>query len=162
MEAKYFAVLSMCFGIVYSACNNPKDSATSSSDSSSAVAETAPVTPASTITDVKWKLIELMGQPVADSVNGKEPFIMFKNEDSSYAANGGCNGLGGKFELNEQTLRITFKQGMSTMMACPDMTVENGLKQVFTDADNYTLSGDSILSLNKARMAPLARFRKIE
>ena len=161
MKAKYLPVLSICLGIIYSACSNPKDSATSSSDTASAIAETAPSTPALAITGVKWKLIELMGQPVADSVNGKEPFITFKKEDSSYAANGGCNGLGGKFELNEQTLRITFQQGMSTMMACPDMTIESGLKQVLTDADNYTVN-DSILSLNKARMAPLARFRKVE
>jgi heat shock protein HslJ len=162
MKAKYFAAFSVSLAIMYSACSNPKDAATSSSDSSSAVGETAPATSSTTITGVKWKLIELMGQPVADSINGKEPFITFKKEDSSYAANGGCNGLGGKFELNEKTLRITFKQGMSTMMACADMTVENGLKKVFEDADNYTMSGDSILSLNKARMAPLARFRKVE
>ena len=162
MKVKYLTILSVCLGIIYSACSNPKDSTTSSSDTTSAIAETAPAMAVSTITDVKWKLIELMGQPVADSVNGKEPFITFKKEDSSYAANGGCNGLGGKFELNEQALRITFKQGMSTMMACPDMTVEDGLKRVLTDADNYTLSGDSILSLNKARMAPLARFRKVD
>ena len=98
------------------------------------------------------------GQPVADSINGKEPGITFTKDDSSYAATGGCNGLGGKFEWNTQTMRIHFKQGMSTMMACAEMTVENGLKDVFANADNYSLN-DTIFTLNKARMAPLARFK---
>ena len=130
-----------------------------SDSTAAAITETAPATQNISITDKKWKLVELMGQPVADSINGKEPFIIFNKDDSTYTANAGCNGMGGKFVLNEETLRIEFKLGMSTMMACPDMNVEDGLKQVFTDADNYTLSNDSILSLNKARMAPLARFR---
>lgn len=152
-----------CAALFISACSNPKDSS-STSDSTSSVAETTPATMMaaavdSGITGKKWKLVELMGKPVADSVNGKEPFIMFNKEDSSYAASGGCNGLGGKFEWNEQTLRIRFKQGMSTMMACPDMTVEDGLKKVLSDCDNYSHGGDSILTLNKARMAPLAIFR---
>lgn len=160
MKAKHFLVPACCFAILMSACNNPKNS-TASSDSTTAITEAAPAMQVITITDKKWKLIELMGQPVADSINGKEPFIIFRKEDSTYSANGGCNGLGGSFILDEKTLRLQFKQGMSTMMACPDMTVENGLKTVFTDTDNYTVN-DSTLSLNKARMAPLARFRATE
>jgi heat shock protein HslJ len=45
------------------------------------------------------------------------------------------------------------------MMACGDMAIENGFKDVLKNTDNYSLSGDSILTFNKARMAPLARFR---
>ena len=160
MKAKHFLPLACCCVTLMSACNNPKNS-TASSDSTAATTEAAPATSLITITDKKWKLIELMGQPVADSVNGKEPYIIFKNADSTYEANGGCNGLGGSFVMDEKTLRIQFKQGMSTMMACPDMTVENGIKTVFTDTDNYTVN-DSMLSLNKVRMAPLAKFRAVQ
>lgn len=150
--------ITICLLAMFYSCSNPKSSTVASSGSTSAKTETAPAVSIVTITDKKWKLIELMGQPVADSINGKEPFILFKMADSTYAANGGCNGLGGGFALNEKTMRIQFKQGISTMMACPDMSVEDGLKKVLTDVDNYTVN-DSILSLNKARMAPLARFK---
>ena len=170
MKVKYLLSISICLAIIFSACNNAQNS-TSSTDTTTATTLTDTTvamvaTPALTavgngIAGKKWKLIELMGKPVADSINGREPFIMFKMEDSSYAANGGCNGLGGKFIIDEEKLRIQFKQGMSTMMACPDMTVEEGLKKVFSSADNYTVD-DSLLSLNKARMAPLARFRAIQ
>ena len=153
MKAHFFiAVLAGLFFI--NACSNSKTTSTNTTQENKTSAETA-----NDITGKKWKLIELMGQPVADSINGKEPSVIFNKEDSTYAANGGCNGLGGKIEWNALTMSIKFKQGMSTMMACPDMTVENGLKNVFGAADNYTMN-DSVLSLNKARMAPLARFRK--
>src|SRR5690606_9305939 len=112
------------------------------------------------ITDRKWKLVELAGKPVADKVNGKEPFISLYTKDNRYSASGGCNGLGGEFTLQEHG-RVKFTSGMSTMMACENMEIENELKRVLEMADNYSLSGDD-LSLNKARMAPLARFKAVK
>jgi heat shock protein HslJ len=62
----------------------------------------------------------------------------------------------GSYELSEGS-RISFSQFASTMMACPDADFEPEFLKVFGDADNFSLKGDT-LSLNKARMAPLARF----
>src|SRR5690606_29703323 len=104
----------------------------------------------------KWQLIELAGAPVAETINGKTPFIQLLAEDNRYSASAGCNGLGGTFTL-EKNGKIKFSQGMSTMMACEQMEIETGFKKVLEQADNYTIKGDT-LSLNKARMAPLARF----
>ncbi len=112
------------------------------------------------ITDKKWKLIELSGSPVADEINGKQPFILLHTADNRYSAMAGCNGLGGTFTLPGNN-RIKFSQGMSTMMACEHMDIETGLNKALLIADNYTVSGN-ILSLNKARMAPLARFEAVE
>ncbi len=109
------------------------------------------------LTGKKWKLIELNGQPVADRVNNKEPFIEFNDTDKRYTASGGCNGLGGTYTLTDKG-GITFSQGMSTMMACEDMAIENQLKEVFGKADNFTIN-NNVLSLNKARMATLAKFQ---
>lgn len=112
------------------------------------------------ITDRKWKLVELEGKPVADKINGKEPFILLQKNDSRYSASAGCNGLGGSFTLLDHG-RIKFSQGMSTMMACENMEIETGLNRVLITVDNYSLSGDD-LTLNKARMAPLARFKAVK
>lgn len=112
------------------------------------------------ITDTKWRLIELKGSPVPNKVNDKEPFILLQAGDNRYSATAGCNGLGGTFTLSG-TNGIKFSQGMSTMMACDNMEIENGLNQALVAADNYTVKGN-ILSLNKGRMAPLARFRLAE
>lgn len=112
------------------------------------------------ITDRRWKLVELAGKPVADKINGKEPFLLLQKSDGRYSASGGCNGIGGEFTL-ENNGRIKFAQGMSTMMACENMEVEQELSKALITADNYSLSGDN-LSLNKARMAPLARFKAVK
>ncbi len=160
MTSNNFLTISFCVATMLNACGNPKHS-TKSSGSTVATMNDSTIAATKTLTDRKWKLIELMGKPVADSINDKIPFIILRMADSIYTANGGCNGLRGKFVLDEKTLRIQFKQGMSTMMACPDMSVEDGLKNVLVNTDNYTFN-DSILSLNKARMAPLARFKAVE
>ena len=111
------------------------------------------------ITEKYWKLIELNGKPFAkDETMGREPHIILKNEDRRVNANSGCNSIMGTYEL-EQGNRIKFSQMMSTMMACVNMEIETELKKALETTDNYTLSADGkYLSLNKARMAPLARF----
>jgi len=123
-------------------------------------AKAAPDGQQDAITGRRWKLFELQGKPVPDSVNGKEPFLMLQKEDNRYSASGGCNGIGGTFTLLNNG-RIKFTRGMSTMMACPDMSVETGLNDILPRANNYTLAGDT-LSLNQNRMAPLARFRAVK
>jgi heat shock protein HslJ len=115
---------------------------------------------AGVITDRKWKLVELEGKPVADQVNGKEPYILLQKSDSRYSGSAGCNGVGGTFAFLANG-KIKFTQGMSTKMFCDNMEVENGLTKALMTSDNYTLNGDN-LSLNKARMAPLARFKAVK
>lgn len=114
----------------------------------------------SVITDRKWKLVELEGKPVEDKINGKEPFLLLQTTENRYSASGGCNGIGGNFSL-EGNGRIKFSAGMSTKMACENMEIENGLTRALMAADNYSISADD-LSLNKARMAPLARFKAVK
>ena len=112
------------------------------------------------IYNTKWKLIELGGKPVADKVNGKEPFLSFDESTKRYSASGGCNGLGGTFEVKGK--EITFSQGISTMMACMDMTVENGFRSIFGTTTRFTLEEDTVtmnktLSLSKGK-AVVAKF----
>ena len=115
--------------------------------------------PENSITEKRWKLIEISGKPVvSDGTAPREAFIILKNEGRRVTGNGGCNTLNGTFEIGQGN-RIKFSQMASTMMACLNMETEDGLKKALEMADNYSLSADGkYLSLNKARMAPLARF----
>jgi heat shock protein HslJ len=106
----------------------------------------------------KWQLIEINGKPVANQINGKVPFL--KLEEKNYSASGGCNGIGGELTRSKNG-RIRFAQGMSTMMACPDMSIEQALSKALLAADNYSVK-NGILSLNKAKMAPLAKFKLMQ
>jgi heat shock protein HslJ len=114
----------------------------------------------STNADIKetyWKLTELNGVGVPEPKDGeKEVYFRLRNEGLKVEGNGGCNGFGGTFELSEGN-SIRFSKMISTMMYCARMETENALYKVFEAADNYTISG-GVLQLNKARMAPLAKF----
>jgi heat shock protein HslJ/uncharacterized lipoprotein NlpE involved in copper resistance len=105
-----------------------------------------------------WRLVELMGEPVSFPEGAKEAFISFR-EDGSVNGSFGCNSFFGTYTLEDGD-RIQFSQMGSTMMMCIDMTIEDKFKEVLGMVDNYNLSVDQLV-LNRARMAPLARFEAI-
>ena len=70
--------------------------------------------------------------------------------------NSGCNQFSGDYELSDGN-RIRFSRVISTKIACMDMTLEHRFLEVLANTDNYSLKNDT-LSLNRERMAPLARF----
>jgi len=112
-----------------------------------------------TISEKYWKLVELDGQQLSGSATMKEPHIIFKSEDNSVTGSGGCNSFHGSFELKEGS-RITLSKITTTRMACPDMGVEDRFLKMLETVDNYNLT-ENTLVLNKARMAPLARFELV-
>jgi heat shock protein HslJ len=108
-----------------------------------------------------WKLVEVMGKSVPHP-EGRMPAHMVLNaEDKRVAGNAGCNSFFSTYELDEAAGRIRFEQAGSTMMACPDMSVEDAFLKALQEVDNYSLA-DGKLALNKARMAPLLRFEAVE
>ena len=116
------------------------------------------------ITEKYWKLIEINGKPVVfnESAGGREASLILKNEDNRVNGNGGCNTFFGTYEIDPARLRIKFSQMASTMKACLNMEIEGELLKALEMADNYSLSADGkYLSLNRARMAPLARFEVV-
>lgn len=118
-------------------------------------------TSSATITETYWKLIELEGQALKMSENQeREIYFILKNEDTGIIGFSGCNTINGSYKLEEGN-RIRFVQMATTMMACPDMEVdESTVLKVFNLTDNYTINGDT-LSLNMARRAPLAIFEAV-
>lgn len=115
----------------------------------------------SSISGVQWQLVELMGMPVEVDEGKKEPFIFLESESNKFNGFSGCNNFFGTYELNEEQLRISFSKVGATLMACEDMDTQRKMFQVIEMADNYSIA-ENQLSLNKARMAPLARFRKTD
>ncbi|WP_347219653.1 META domain-containing protein [Chryseobacterium sp.] len=113
--------------------------------------------PTTDITGKKWKLTELNGKPIALKEPKNNPYFKLDMNGMRYEGHAGCNGLGGTFEIKQDVMRIKFNQGMSTMMACEDLDIENQFTKAILAADNYSVNGNT-LTLNKARMAPLAKF----
>lgn len=94
----------------------------------------------------KWKAKEINGQSIASQVNGVNHYISFEKDNSHYTAITGCNNMSGSFSLSKN--KIKFGQGISTMMACTDMTVENGLRHLFQQATYYTISNNELVFLD--------------
>lgn len=112
----------------------------------------------SDIQEKYWKLIEIRGQKVtAENFASKEPHFILKSTDNRVNGNGGCNSFFGTYELQANTNRISFSKIGATRMACMQPTVENAFLNVLETVDNYTVKNDT-LQLNKARMAPMAKF----
>lgn len=107
----------------------------------------------------RWSLIEIGGKPVKSDQTANVPYLILKT-DGRVTGSGGCNTFSGNYEI-PGLLRIKFSDVVTTLKACLNMTVETELMKVLRTADNYSISADGkYLSLNRARMAPLARFEK--
>lgn len=109
------------------------------------------------ITGKTWKLTELNGKPIQLKNPKNTPYFKLNMSDMRYEGHAGCNGVGGTFEIKSDVMRIKFNQGMSTMMACDDLETEHAFTKALLAADNYSVNGNT-LTLNKAKMAPLAKF----
>jgi heat shock protein HslJ len=106
------------------------------------------------------RLIELNGKPLAvDSTYTKEPHIIFKESNGRLIGNAGCNSISGDYKI-EGINRIHISKVISTKMACPQMKIEMEFLETLEKADNFNVTGD-VLTLNKARMTPLARFKTV-
>ncbi|HOA37227.1 MAG TPA: META domain-containing protein [Flavihumibacter sp.] len=107
------------------------------------------------LVDTYWVLTELGGNPYTVKTGKRGIYIRLK-ADSSVEGFSGCNRIGGRYEIKTGD-RIRFDKLMGTLMACDDLKLEDLFKASLQKADNYNY-GNNKLVLNKARMAPLARF----
>jgi heat shock protein HslJ len=112
------------------------------------------------LTETYWRLTALVGQPIvyADGEK-KEMHIILKKEGNRVTGNGGCNSFTGSYMVQAGN-RISFSQLASTLMACANMVKEKEFLDMLPTVDNYAIKGN-ILSLNKAKMAPLAKFEAV-
>jgi heat shock protein HslJ len=113
------------------------------------------------IVEKYWKLIKLNGQEVKMAENQeREMYFMLTATDNNVKGFGGCNGLSGSYELENEN-RIKFSQMLTTLRACINPTIrETEFMQVFEIANNYTFKDDTLI-LNIGKRAPLAVFEAI-
>lgn len=110
----------------------------------------------SQVEDKVWELVELNGKAINGSADNY--YLTFNSKDGMISAKAGCNVISVPYTI-ENEFKLTTKEGISTMMACPDMEDETELKEVLKTADNISVSvADGVMTLNKGRMAPLAKF----
>lgn len=112
------------------------------------------------IEDITWELVEMDGGKVEYGKEDTPAYLILTSSEGRVSGNLGCNNFFGTYVL-EEGLRIRFSPLGATMMACPNMGTEDRLNEILQLADNYTIHKGR-LSLNKARMAPLAVFKSVK
>ena len=106
----------------------------------------------------KWRLVELMGKKVDVSKTPmKEAYLHFFAVDNRYTASAGCNTLMGNFKILPFN-KLELSGGATTLMACPNVSLEGTLGKVLETADTFTINVDELI-LSKGKTAPLAVFK---
>ncbi|MDE5665390.1 MAG: META domain-containing protein, partial [Duncaniella sp.] len=91
----------------------------------------------------EWTITDVNGSAIKAD-NG--PYIGFDTKENRVYGNSGCNNIGGSFDFNGKKGQIEFGQMISTMMACPDMELEQSVLQALD-------SVESVKFLDKEHMA---------
>ena len=110
------------------------------------------------VEDKRWKLVQLNGKKI--DATADTHYLVLHSDKNRAETKAGCNNLNLGYELKNE-FQIKFSEGISTRMACPDGNIEQEYLEVLTNVDNLTTDGKT-LSLNKARMAPLAIFELVD
>lgn len=140
--------------ILFTSCNNSKKENTNVT--STTKTENKTTKRATTFEDTRWKLVTFMGQDVSN----KNAFITFSSKNNKAYGNATCNNFNGTYKL-ENGNRIVLSKMVSTLKACPDMSIETSFLEVLEQTDNYSLNQNK-MTLNKARMAPFAIFEAVK
>jgi heat shock protein HslJ len=112
------------------------------------------------IENKKWVLTELLGKRIEPDNSATQAFILFNSEMSRISGNNSCNTFNGPYELKGPG-QISLGNLAVTQRACMDMATAASFNEVLNKVDNYTIVED-ILNLNKAKMATLAKFKRVE
>jgi len=90
-----------------------------------------------------WKLTRLGDRPVRVLVDHREAHLVLQKEEGRAVGTGGCNRVGGGYELAD--VRLTFGDMMSTRMACPEiMEQEYAFLQALAAVASWRIEGQHL------------------
>lgn len=89
----------------------------------------------------KWNVTEVKGEKIKTD---NMPYMEFNMSEKKLHGNGGCNMFNTTVTLDDNDVSsITIAPAAATMMACPDMTVEDAIFKAMPDVKKVR-SGNSV------------------
>ena len=79
-------------------------------------------------------------------LTSKEAFLDLSKPDNA-SAKMGCNSLGFPFTIID-TSKIKFSNGLATLMACPDMNLEDDFSKELPSFNSYSIDGHKLILEN--------------
>ena len=113
---------------------------------------------ASSLKGTVWTVSRMPGFEMEKT---RKPVTLYLSDTATrFSGNGGCNGYGGDYVLNGDSLKLG--EVLATMMACkPGSHTENKYFSVLRETNRYEISGDKLLLKNgKTTLAELTRGKK--
>ena len=111
-------------------------------------------TPAATLEDRTWNLIELDGKPVSAPKDRLGAHLILMSKDKRMAGSGGCNRIMGGYTLEGSTLK--FSKMASSMMMCEDsMELEQSFLKTLDGVTSWSIEGQMLLLKNDSGKALL-------
>lgn len=112
------------------------------------------------VLDGRWSVELVGGIPVPKDIE-KQPFLEFNTLEKRLHGNAGCNIINGSFELeNGENSKLTFGQVISTMMACPDMTLESQILQAINSVKSFGVTDEGNIELYNESGTPVLLLKK--
>ncbi len=101
--------------------------------------------PAATVADLagRWRIRQALSLQIPAEGESK-PFLNFDVNRKQLSGLAGCNRINGGFQTEND--RLTFSQMACTMMACPDMTVEQHVLQALEAARRFEKRSDGSMA----------------
>jgi len=119
------------------------------------------VVPPSSLANTYWKLVELKGERLDSNEiwlrnrkNSREIHFII-HQDNKIKGFAGCNRVSGKTSYTDK--HIETASLITTKKMCPAMALENTIIKVLSDADSYTIKGESLKLYNKSKQT-IAQF----
>lgn len=138
MKKLLFIALMLCTGLAVVSCNNKK----------------------ATLDDLNgsWSIVTVDGQQVQEA----KPYINFNVADRRIHGNFGCNIINGEFTTDDNRAdAIAFERVASTMMACPNMELEDRIMTAFHSAERFgKLKNGNMALYNEAGTPVIELLRK--
>lgn len=113
-------------------------------------------TPSSMI-EGEWNITEVNGSAIKAQSN---PYIGFDTTEKRVYGNFGCNRISGSFDFNGKNDQIEFGQMLSTMMACPDMELEQSILKELDSVECIVFSDNEHPALCDKNRKPLIQMER--
>lgn len=111
----------------------------------------------SSMVEGEWKITEVNGSAIKAQ---SSPYIGFNTQEKRVYGNFGCNRISGSFDFNGKNEQIEFGQMLSTMMACPDMELEQSILQELNSVECIKFSDNEHVALCDKNRNPLIQMER--
>jgi heat shock protein HslJ len=99
--------------------------------------------PTDSLENTYWKLTHLRDAPVPAAPGQREPHLIFNAENRRVNGSGGCNHVGGSYELNGD--RLSLDSITTTLMACAEgMETEKSFLETLREVSGWRVDGQQL------------------